>query len=186
MRHARATAVGTWLLERAGIDDALAGDLAEHATEGGSPLWYWRQVVTSIVSIWIGTIRAHKLLTLRAVVTGWAVWVVLFLIRQSLRESSLPSDWTLWTPTIIALIRYGNWIIIGWTIGMLHRPYQGAMVLAYIAFLIVMSVPVVSQAVSVFGHPSYNAPSVPMVVFAVISLTVGALLSDASLIRSGR
>jgi len=183
MRHARTTSVGTWLLERAGVDDALAGDLAEHTTDGGSPLWYWRQVVMSIVSIWIGTIRTHKLLTLRAVITGWTLWVALFVIRETLRTPSLQSEWT---PTLIALIRYGNWIVIGWGIGMLHRPHQGAMVLAYTGFLIVMSVPLVSRAVSLVGHPSYNAPSIAMVVFAVISLTAGALLSHRSLARPGR
>jgi hypothetical protein len=183
MRHLRTTAVGTWLLERAGVDDALAGDLAEHTTAGGSPVWYWRQVVSSIASTWIGTIRTHKLLTLRAVITGWTIWAVLFLLRDLLQAQSLQAQWT---PTLIAIIRYSNWIVIGWAIGVLHRPYHGAMVLAYMAFLIVMSVPGVSRAVSIVGHPSYNAPSFAMVVFAVISLTVGALLSDASLTRSGR
>jgi hypothetical protein len=183
MSRQRATAVGTWLLERAGVDGALAGDLAEHTTSGGSPLWYWRQVATSIVSIWVGTIRDHKLLALRAVLTGWAIWALLFVVRELLQTSALQADWT---PTVIALIRYSSWMVIGWAIGMLHRPYHAAMVLAYMAFLIVMSVPVVSRAVSIVGHPTYNAPSLAMVAFAVVSLTVGALLSEASLTRSGR
>ena len=71
MTRVRSTVVGSWLLERAGIEAALAGDLAEHTADGASTLWYWRQVMLSILAVWIGTIRAHKWLAVRAVVTGW-------------------------------------------------------------------------------------------------------------------
>jgi hypothetical protein len=171
----RAVAAGSWLLSRAGVDVALAGDLEERIAAGASIVWYWRQVALSILAAWIGTIRTHKWLAVRAVITGWAFWALLFLARQSIGGSL---TFGRWTETLVGLIRYGNWIVIGWGVGALHRPYQGAMVLAYIAFLIVMSLPGVSQAVSMIGHPSYHAPSAPMVLFAIVSLTVGALLSD--------
>ena len=183
MNAPRAVVAGTWLLERAGVDAALAGDLAEHTGAGASVVWYWRQVTMSILFSWIDTIRAHKWLAVRAVATGWAIWAVLFLIRHEIAGSFEPGTWT---ETAVGVIRYGNWILIGWAIGMLHRPYPGAMVLAYIAFLVVMSVPAVSRMVSVIGHPSYHAPSAAMIAFAIVSLTVGALLSDRPAGRAGR
>ncbi len=183
MRRRRTVIAGTWLLERAGVDDALTGDLAEHASLGGSAGWYWRQVVASILRSWVDTILMHKWLAMRAIATGWTIWAVLFLLRGMLEAPTLQSAWT---PAAITAIRYGNWIVIGWAIGMLHRPHQGAMVLAYTAFTIVMSLPVVSRAVSIVGHPSYGAPSGAMVAFAIVGLTVGGLLSDSTLTRQGR
>jgi len=47
-------AAGTWILARAGVDDALAGDLAEHIAGGAPTRWYWRQVISSIVLAWVG------------------------------------------------------------------------------------------------------------------------------------
>jgi len=171
---------GTWLLEHAGVDDALVGDLAEGSLRlrsghgDRSVLWYWRQVVAAIMQSWTQTMVHHKWLALRAIVTGWVLWATLFIVMNAL-NSSAPQAWM---PIASALIRYGQWLVIGWTIGVLHRPYYASMVLPYVLFTMVMSVPTVSRmVVTQFGHPRYNAPSATIVILAVVSLLVGGLLS---------
>jgi hypothetical protein len=171
---------GTWLLEHAGVDDALVGDLAEGSlrlrSEQGerSGLWYWRQVVAAIAQSWTQTIVHHKWLALRAIATGWVLWAMLFIVMNALNNSASQA----WIPMASALIRYGQWLAIGWVIGVLHRPYYASMVLPYVLFTMIMSVPAVSQmVVTIFGHPRYNAPSATIVILAVVSLLVGGLLS---------
>jgi hypothetical protein len=174
------SSLGTWLLEHAGVDDALVGDLAEgslrlHSEQGErSGLWYWRQVIAAIAQSWAQTIVHHKWLAMRAIVTGWVLWATLFLVMNAL-NSSTPQAWI---PMASGLIKYGQWLAIGWTIGVLHRPYYASMVLPYVLFTMVMSVPAVSQmVVTLFGHPRYNAPSATIVILAVVSLLMGGLLS---------
>jgi hypothetical protein len=69
------------MLERLGLDVALAGDLLEERARARSAIWYWRQVLIAIlIGIW-GAIRDHKVLALRAVATGCAansVWTFLW------------------------------------------------------------------------------------------------------------
>src|ERR1051325_11626182 len=163
---------GTWLLERAGVDDALVGDLAEGARR--SPIWYWRQVLAAIAQSWVETIVHHKWLALRAIATGWVLWASLCIVMNALNASA-PAPWI---PIASALIRYGQWLVIGWMIGVLHRPYYASMVLPYVLFTIVMSMPAVSRmAITVFGHPQYDAPALSMVVVAVVGLIAGGRLS---------
>jgi hypothetical protein len=171
MASSRRFAAGTWLLEHAGVDDALVGDLAERYDR--SALWYWRQALTAIAQSWTRTIVNHKWLALRAIVTGWVLWATLFIVLNTL-DSSASALWALIAST---LIRYGQWVVIGWVIGVLHRPYYASMVLPYAVFTIVMCVPVVSHAVTVLGHPRYDAPSASVVALAVVGLLVGGLLS---------
>ena len=93
MRSSR-TAVA-WIFERLGLDVALAGDLMEEYARGRSTLWYWRQVLAAIwTGIW-GAIFHHKLLAVRAVVTGCAVngvWLFLWLNFLHLRLTVMPPD----------------------------------------------------------------------------------------------
>lgn len=164
-----------WLLERAGVDEALAGDLSEAFAGNASLLWYWRQALTAIAAQWLHALAAHKWLAVRAVMTGWVIWAAAALVTGYLRHA--PGEWT---PFAIAVMRYGDWVVIGWAIGMLHRPYALPMVAAYAGFALLMSVPAVSRAaIDLLGHPGYAPPSAPMLLFAIFSLLAGGLLSAA-------
>lgn len=174
---------GLWLLECAGVDDALAGDLAEGFAKSGSVLWYCRQAGAAIAVSWAKTLAMHRWLALRAVVTGWVVWAVFWTVTTTLRHVAVQANWV---PLAITALRYGVWLVIGWAIGALHRPYAMPMVAAYVGFTLLMSIPAVSRAVvDVLGHPSYAPPSALMVVFAVISLMAGGALSAASVRHAG-
>ena len=77
----RSHAAAGWILERLGLDVALAGDLIEEYAAGHSAFWYWRQV---LAAVWVGIcgeILNHKVLALRAVAIGSAVnlaWLYLW------------------------------------------------------------------------------------------------------------
>ena len=59
--------VATWLMARLGPPESpLVGDLDEEWAAGRGRVWFWRQVLTAIVSACVRDIRAHKLLTIRA------------------------------------------------------------------------------------------------------------------------
>ena len=83
-----APAVATWLLKRlssSADSDALIGDLIEDYLQGRSRIWYWRQTFVAIVVSFWREISRHPVLTLRAVVSGWAV---IYLYRLLFRPSA--------------------------------------------------------------------------------------------------
>jgi hypothetical protein len=136
--------IATWLLQHFGSspnNDAVIGDLNERYRRGRSGVWYWRQVLLAIVVSVFKEVWNHKILTLRAIVVGSAVFVV---SRYGFRLT-----WEL----LFALASWSrfwrhNWITIaiqipevllsgvlaGWLVARLHRQSQKAMVLAYAAY----------------------------------------------------
>lgn len=184
MRSPNPPAVATWVLEHAEVDEALTGDLAEEYRKGRSTLWYWRQSLLATFVLSGSTILAHKWLALRAILTGWLAWATITLVRRQIPgwiETVDPAAAMMWSASTVWVIRYTTWVAVGWIIGRLHRPYHAAMVMAYVGFTLMMSMPAVSRlAVDVLGHPRYAAPSASTVVFAVVSLLIGGLLSAPS------
>jgi hypothetical protein len=81
MRSSHAIAI--WLFECLDLDVALTGDILEERERGRSAIWYWRQVLTAVwIGIW-GTVRHHKLLALRATITGLAIEALLTFLSCS-------------------------------------------------------------------------------------------------------
>ena len=76
MRNAKPPAVAAWLLNRFGsseMNDALAGDLAEHYRCGRSRWWYWREVVVGLSVGVLSDAWRHKLIVPLALLLGWLV-----------------------------------------------------------------------------------------------------------------
>ena len=137
--------VGTWLLDRFCGEPAVAGDLLQEYRKGQSTLWYWKEVVCAVCAYSAATIWEHKWLTARAIATGYVFyWIV---VRTVMRDLVHPW-WNGVAPAALyPLIAYLPWLVNGWLIGRLHRPYSTAMVTAYAVWLIVRSVgPVYSAA----------------------------------------
>jgi len=66
--------VAVWLLRTLGSGptiDALLGDLSEEYVAGRSRTWFWWQAVMAIPITFAHEVRAHSVLTTRAVVLGW-------------------------------------------------------------------------------------------------------------------
>jgi hypothetical protein len=129
MRLSHAAAV--WMLERLGLDSALAGDLLEESARRRSTIWYWRQVLMAMVTgVW-GAIFGHKLLALRAVATGCAVnGLCLFL-------------WSKFLPTVPSMSLTSLLIILltqvatGWVVARTHREHAVPMVLVFSIWLVI-------------------------------------------------
>jgi hypothetical protein len=140
-------------------NDAVIGDLDERYGQGHTRMWYWRQSLIAIVTGLLALMRSNKLLTIRALFTGWAV-IFLFApalpyIRRYLRGSPtgtglLPSSWTR-----VQWLYVRGWIVpqgdaytfvliscafaffIGWLVGRLNRPNHRKAVVIFVASLFV-------------------------------------------------
>jgi|KBSMisStandDraft_5_1062788.scaffolds.fasta_scaffold00272_30 hypothetical protein len=144
MRSNHAPVLAAWLVDRFCGEPAVAGDLIEEFREGHSSVWFWRQSLIAILACSSARIWDHKWLTIRAVTMGFLfAWIV---IRIGMKEIVHP--WwdavapPAWYPAIALL----PWLVNGWLIGRLHRPYSLAMVLAYAVWLVIRSAPPVYDA----------------------------------------
>jgi hypothetical protein len=177
MRSGPPPVIATWLLERFCADVALAGDLVEQYRDGRSMAWYWKQAIAAVSVYSVSQILEHKWLAVRAILTGFVIWYVLnnMFLRGVLKP--VMDDGALRVAYIF--IGYAFWTANGWIIARLHRPYSTAMVMAYVLWAIVASVPPVYAAVSAFGDP--NAPSLTWEIGArlatLFSLITGGVLS---------
>jgi hypothetical protein len=165
-------ALATWLLERSSVDEALTGDLVEEFVGGRGEVWYWKQTLAAMLVSLGRELVAHKWLALRAIATGWIVWMTLQYLVQPRFE-----QWTEPGVVPVAPFKYLSWVGIGWIIGRFHRPYQTSMVLAYVVFALLMSLPWIYTFLNqTIGHPSYTTtPS--GVALALASLMIGGFLS---------
>jgi hypothetical protein len=140
MRSGHPPVVATWLLERFCTDVALAGDLVEQYHEGRSVAWYWKQAMAAVSVYSFSQILEHKWLALRAIATGFVIWYTVnnMFLRGVLKPVM---DDTTVLRVAYTLIGYAFWIANGWIIARLHRPYSTGMVMAYVLWAIVYSVP---------------------------------------------
>lgn len=96
---------------------ALAGDLEEDHRRRESAVWYWRQVLAAIVLHLWSEVRAHKLLAIRAVVTGWAaLWVL------SLLEAEINRFMSGWVLDRLILIFWTHPFPMMWATQLWNRP----------------------------------------------------------------
>jgi len=181
MRSEHPPVVASWLLERFCAAPGLAGDLIEEYRVRRSPAWYWKQAVIAVSVYPFSQIIEHKWLAVRAIATGYVIWYVLnaTLLRGVLRPW-LGMD-TTFDRVAYFLIGYTLWLVNGWVIAKLHRPYSTAMVLAYVLWAIVASVPpVYAVAVAALDgskEGSALAFEVTARVVTLLMLISGGLLS---------
>jgi hypothetical protein len=174
MRSGHPPAVATWLLERFCADVALAGDLVEQYREGRSVTWYWKQAIAAVSVYSVSQILEHKWLAIRAIATGYLFWY--FLNNMFLHGVLKPVMDTSALRVAYIFIGYVFWIANGWIIARLHRPYSTAMVMAYVLWAIVASVPAVYDALN---DPNGRALGWELGsrMATLLSITIGGLLS---------
>jgi hypothetical protein len=150
MNSSKPPVVATWLFEKflsssANFlsDSALIGDLVERYQKGRSRTWYWKQVV---VAIWTGCsrdIRAHKLLTFRALALGFLivylenwVWHSVFRLWSPLEPKWPVAFQMIPFPGVVVLL---CWIVLfafpGWAIARFHRPQAMTLVLLFTSLM---------------------------------------------------
>src|SRR5438477_8908466 len=79
MRSTQPPALARWLLNHFGCSPnnaAVVGDLDERYRTGRSGAWYWRQALLTIIVSFLTEVWGHKWLTVRAIITGWGVFVI--------------------------------------------------------------------------------------------------------------
>jgi hypothetical protein len=137
--------------------DALLGDIVEESRRR-SRLWYWMQILAVIVVGSFRVVRAHRLLTLRAIAVGSGAlvayvcfWILLVWGLQTLAYGLyVGSHWiqlsngvlhamnrsfvaSLWLQFLV------GFSLCGWIVGRLHRQYGITLVLplaGLVAFLL--------------------------------------------------
>jgi hypothetical protein len=57
--------------------ESLLGDLIEQYSQGRSATWYWRQVLAAVMLGAAEDVAAHKMLAVRALAIGWALYYLL-------------------------------------------------------------------------------------------------------------
>jgi amino acid transporter len=168
----------TWLLEQFGCganNAAVAGDLEERYRQGRSRLWYWRQVLLAIIASAVQEICEQKVLTLRAIFTGWTLLlasgflfrtIVVYvngILRLEYRWTSilLPAYPHLSAGVLIGLsltLSWSGWAGIGWILNRLYQPHQKAMVLAFSATVLAalaLTIFTLSRSPAAIAYPTW-------------------------------
>ena len=164
-------AAAAWLLERVCADPGLCGDLIEEYQTRGSA-WYWKQAIVAAAVYPFSQILQHKWLALRAIAIGYVIWYVFndTLLRGVLRPW-LGMD-SAFDKATYFLIGYALWMINGFVIARLHRPYSSAMVLAYVLWAFVASVqPIYTLVVSTLNGAT-DGTSLAWSVFARVAVLI--------------
>jgi hypothetical protein len=154
MRSSQPPIVATWVLTHFGNrNEVLAGDLIEEYRRGRTAAWYWRQVVVALLIGCGKEIRTHKLLTVRALVTGWAALILFgYLISPPLYKlySRALADlglgparlwwWHYYTYPVVLMPCIGGFLS-GWLVARFHRTYRVTMVTVYAVSVLLTSLP---------------------------------------------
>jgi len=202
MRHVQPPRFATWLLMRlgsAGTNQSLIGDLVEQFAKGRSASWYWRQTVNAMFTVATQDVREHNLLALRAVGIGiTSMWMFWALASIPLRVIWVLSNGGLyvgghWITLDYSWMHYRGYLALllivvgsagsGWIVARLHRDHQTAMVLAFLAALVLAAAAQLVIQVRLVGWPVrpmiHSAPTL-IVLFIVtpISVLVGGLWTD--------
>jgi hypothetical protein len=124
------------VLERLGVDPAIAGDLIEEYASGRSRAWLVWQAFAAAALATVRHIRHHKLLAARAIVVGLiAIYGVSGLVIAPLREAiqntiearglAGPWLWFFFEPYVLhPILAMLSGVAAGWITGGLHRPYS--------------------------------------------------------------
>jgi hypothetical protein len=152
MRRTTPPRMTAWLLERFTVDGPLIGDLAEELRKGRSAAWYWRQVLAAVVMTSAREIGGHTLNAVRAIATGWAVLLLIFIFLGDRVANGLAYriwGWTrpmgyspayVWQPFHItaAFVSYAGFGLSAWVVVRLQRAHALPMLLAYLVSIIVV------------------------------------------------
>jgi hypothetical protein len=194
MRSSKPPIVATWVLTHFGNrNEVLAGDLVEEYGRGRSVAWYWRQVIVAILIGGGKEIRTHKLLTVRALVTGWAALIfssylitfplykLYWKVLEDLGLRPLKFWWWHYYTYPVVLVPCIGGFLSGWFVARFHRTYRVTMVTVYAASVLITSLPEIFRLATDSLSNSRFVPylltySVAECVF-VVSILLGGLRS---------
>jgi hypothetical protein len=184
MRSSHPPIVATWLLVHLRSDkenESLIGDLLEDYGRGRSTAWYWRQVLAAIVVSSCGEVRAHGLIAIKAMVTGWAAQFMFQFV-----EWGLLSRFHLWIPLYHKLPLYFGygiaasltwlllwtpiWIGSGWFVGGLYRSHFASMLLVFSTSVLVWKLLKLPRTIQLLFDGAGDSRYLPQLVVEVMNL----------------
>ena len=165
--------LATWLLDRLGPSEALAGDLIEEYSRNGSTFWFWRQVIMAILGNW-SSLRQLGVLALGLVAVFWVGnYIPVPGVRGSMHFFEQPSPGNILgvVHNIATGGNFGHLSVL--TLGIL--PYISALCILYMAGWWVTR----NSNPSVFaGHACYLA----IVLCIVQALAIAVFLEENDLV----
>jgi hypothetical protein len=138
MRSTEPPRLAIWLLRHFGCGlhtESLLGDLAEQYRQGHSRLWYWKQVVASVLLSFVSEVWNHRLLALRALTVGWVIKAICgfaFLYIYGTPAKRLFTG-EIESSLLVAVIGLLAMMFNAWIVAQTHRSHYKAMVLLYLA-----------------------------------------------------
>jgi hypothetical protein len=189
MKSSRPPIVATWLLEHLcsnTVNQFLIGDLVEEYGHGRSSAWYWKQAVSAIVVSSRDDVRAHILIAIKALITGWAAQFMFQAVAWGLLGRfhlwlpvyhrlplvfgtgiALPLIWLiLWTPI---------WIGSGWFVGAHYRPHLASMVLMFSLSVFVWKLLWVVRTVHLLSHAPGSSRYFPQLLVEFMNLILPSI-----------
>ena len=179
----QAPRVATWLADRfltTRKRESLIGDLMEQYREGRSAAWYWSQVLRAIVAGTTDDLVAHKLIALRALGLGLALYFLFSL--AVFRLSITAQGWIaragigcepgafwcqFWSNQLSAeLLVYSACALSGWMVARLHRQHAVAAVCLFSAAVLLLEYGMIGWMLVANPFP----PGVPRTTAIVVSL----------------
>ncbi len=179
----RPPVVATWLLLSLAThrsNDALAGDLMEEFQRRPSRLWFWRQAFAAVLVSWWADVRAHRLLTLRAVAMGLsAIWLY---SRYVLSPVAHVDEWLFRLGLIDHFVSWPHpvmgWMatMLGtcgafWLVGRRHRPSM--VVVLFVSLLLLVDVPRLVLGIYTAGPQATQGALFVLVIFRLPMLIAG-------------
>jgi hypothetical protein len=179
------------LFERFGVDEGLVGDLAEERQHHSSA-WFWRQTVVALAKTATSDVRSHQLLTLRALIVGWAMqtfadalisakfrWFGWELRTEHWMASRL--GFSILPTTVVLEVVVGS-MLAGWIVARTHRRCAMPMVVAYAASVLVFELATVVLSFAMGALPS-NAYQLALISGVGLTIptcnTLGGLLGTS-------
>ena len=181
--NAQAPRVATWFADRfltSGKRESLVGDLMEQYREGRSATWYWGQVLRAIIASTSEELIAHKLIALRALALGLALYFLFSVpvgwlsivaqrwIGRAVISCAPDAFWCQFLSNQFSaeLLVYFACALSGWLIARLHRQHAIAAVCVFSAAVLVLEYGMFGWIV--MGNPP--PPGVPQTTMIVVSL----------------
>lgn len=176
--------MATTLLRRLGpADESLVGDLHEEFAAGRSGIWFWRQTIAALACGAIRDVRRFPARAAGAIVTGWAVAAVVFLMGDMIADGLawMLANWDRqatayrgreWWPFWLCttFVTYSGFALSAWVVARIHRRHA-AMLLVYVAWNFA-ALFVTGLATEIVIRRHLIVPSLPHPLYYAISVTL--------------
>ncbi len=193
--------VANWLLQHllsGEENEALVGDMMEDFRNGRSNLWYWKQVLAAIVVSSRDEVRAHALIAVKALITGWAAQFMFQFVAWGLLIR-----FHLWLPlhqNLLLFFGYGvaaslSWLILwtpiwigsGWFVGGHYRSHRASMVLMFSLSVFAWKLLGLPWAIHLLSNAAHDPRYFPQLLVELMNLVLpsiyivlGGLLAEIS------